>query len=108
MKHFLIALLSIISITTYAQCPVAGSSTEARLQHLDSLKNRTDVGKKATKMDVSDFLFGEFDESNVSKNDYVAMTGYIVGCKYGGAETCECHLKNQADYDNDALKNKIE
>ena len=89
-------LLLLLCFQVCAQCPIKGDSHTTRLQHLDSLKNRTQSGKNIVKMDISQFITSD---SNFSENTYVSLTGYVVGVKYGGKESCNCHTDNRLDWD---------
>jgi len=84
----------------FGQCPTNGDSPKEKLQILDSLKNRSvKPNIKPIPLIVENFICKCKDEQKFSSNEYVSVTGYIVGVKYGGAETCECHSKDKNDLD---------
>ena len=105
MKPLLLFLSIILSVTVYGQnrCPVAGGSSNSRFQHLDSLKNRPplplDLTKAPVVIPVSLFLEPGNDTARWNENAVVTIAGYIVGVKYGGSETCNCHSADQTAFD---------
>ena len=116
MKRVFLVVAILISIVLVAQyvskesfpkqtvqtsnCPPEGDSPKEKFQELDKLKNRTE--KKSyidENIDVNSFLCSCPDQKKFSNTMYVTVTGYMVGLKYGGAETCECHSKEKTDED---------
>ena len=79
-----------------ARCPVRGNSPQERLQHLDSLKNRSDTGTNPLAVDIHSF----YQQAPVlSDTQFISITGYIKLVKYGGGETCNCRSVDHRDQD---------
>lgn len=102
MKNLLLSVPFLISLSSSAQdCPVGGDKDVPKFQHLDSLKNRSEMNGKIDKsVSLDDILTAKGDdEDNYEPDQLVSLTGYIILAKYGGAETCNCHSKNKDDLD---------
>lgn len=99
MKKTLSTILLIISLCGYSQCPVKGDNNKTKFQHLDSLKNRVNVGKSDLKVTLEMILKTGDDTKRFTDKQYVKLTGYVILVKDGGAETCNCHSKNKVDLD---------
>jgi hypothetical protein len=107
MKNKFILLACILMpFLINAQCPTGGSSTQVRLQSLDSLKNRT-ISDVSTPTDspvisyqVADLLNVKDGDPNYPVNNaLVSVTGTLILVKMGGAETCNCKSTNTDDWD---------
>ena len=96
MKTLSLITILLVSTICSAQCPVGGNSPQQRLQHLDSLKNRSDTGSNPLAVDIHSFYQQAPD---LSDSQYISITGYIKLVKYGGGETCNCHSVSRADQD---------
>ena len=99
MKNILILAFLFLTTSTFSQCLPKGDSPQLKLQRLDSLKNRTNVSRVTDSFNVTHFLSGKYDVDSFHSSQFVKVTGYIVGVKYGGSETCNCHSKNKQDLD---------
>ena len=84
-------------------CPVKGDKDNPKFQHTDSLKNRNYKEQANDSINLYWIMFPVIHMENqwsFNERTYVTLTGYILGVKWGGAETCNCHNKDtsQEDY----------
>lgn len=97
----LLTILSLASLQAFSQnpCPVKGDSKSPKLQHLDTLKNRTKPGIIDRTVTLEKILAPGNDLSRFKTSQYVQVTGYVILVKPGGSETCNCHSKDADDLD---------
>lgn len=81
-------------------CPKKGDNPNPRIEHLDSLKNRSaEVNIVPKNILISEFLKPGNDQNRFSSSQFVQVTGYIIKVKYGESETCNCHSTDKQDLD---------
>ena len=97
---FLIGILFLFVSKTFSQRPLRGDKDNARMEHLDSLKNRSVAGTKIdTTVMLQEILNTGNDVHRFTSKQYVRLTGYVILVKPGGSETCNCHSKDPKDLD---------
>lgn len=99
IKKIAILLLSLIQLSSFAQCPPKGDNAKPKFQTLDTLKNRTKPSSKTTTITLESIMKPGDDTKRFNTNQYVSITGYVFEVKYGGAETCNCHTKDKTQLD---------
>jgi hypothetical protein len=100
MKTLLTILLTFFLLSlTGDNCPVKGNSKQPRLQHLDSLKNRTVISGKIHELTWDSILMSGNDENRFKVNEYVSLTGYVLLVIPGQPETCNCKSSDKSDLD---------
>ena len=103
IHNFLLILFAaslVFCVAAVEECPVAGGSSNPKMQHLDSLKNRQAPQlHTSASLTVQNFLQPGNDATRWSEDSYITVTGYIVSVKYGGSETCNCHSTDRTTFD---------
>jgi hypothetical protein len=90
----------VLSVLASDPCSIYGDNKRPEMRYADSLKNRPQIIQlPAPDITLQSLLAPGDDRMRFNSSTYVAITGYIVLVKYGGAETCNCHTKNKADLD---------
>jgi hypothetical protein len=100
---FAIALLFFLvtSFQNTNSCPVKGDGKSIKDQTADSLKNRPLPNVfNSQQTEIDDFLKLPTDNKAIPlQTKLISMTGYIFDAKWGGQESCECHVKDKSFFD---------
>ena len=100
MKNLIyLPILIFISLVCFNDCPKKGDSPKAKLEHLDSLKNRDYTSPNITMLSMDSIMKPGDDTKRFSENQYVHVSGYVYDVKWGGSETCNCHTKDKSQLD---------
>lgn len=92
-------LITAIGMVLAADCPEQGDSSEARLQALDRLKNRTVAPTDIDSSITLEKILESGDDTNRFTSDQAArVTGYVIEIKRGGRESCNCHSVTDRDW----------
>jgi hypothetical protein len=103
MKRLILALLILLGAhTSFSQtiCPPEGNAKTEKKKESNVLKNRpVDIKLNPKTLSIDSLLLDGNDYNRFSNSDYVIVTGYVIGIKGGGLESCNCKSKNEADHD---------
>ena len=91
-----------LNLFSQSPCRIYGDKPLKKFQQTDSLKNRplpkSIISSK--NYQVSDFIeLHKSDTGMYNPSPLISLECYIVDVKWGGSETCNCHSKEQKDYD---------
>ena len=93
LSKVLIPFLIIVGLHASAQCPVGGDNSNPRLQHQDSLKNRSIPANAYVRVAFN--KIASLSSKDTYPIDAISLSGYVLDVKYGGSETCNCHTKDK-------------